>query len=428
MESTDEQARASFDDLALFGFFPLVSFLERMSVLTVVLPSLLKQLAPARAVAQEMVADVRGPSETRKYAEKFLESTSKLQALCEAPPKSPFDARPEEDVHAALLAEWHEMTGDDVTQGLIDTRHPADVIGTDGEFLGTRGRGTRLEETLDWTFTVLCMQAHVVATGLLEEVFNVTWAVKQFAVVEAGYLEYGFALFDLLKETTSWMSVGGNVCLWFAAIGYLTEMLRILPSKEHVPPPFLKSDEQVEVVELAAIEKGVLEWAVAQSQVKRHYDATQLKELIVAVFERVSKHEVGRERFESNEPAVKALVQAADDALFKPTPAVLSKPEDFRLRDHLDCISLQIKACWNLLMSDAPDDKANERWRAFLATGGIPLLKKVLGKREVLLQLAEEQLPLPIGFWPVPKMAEALWERAASEAGLTECANPFKKL
>lgn len=44
---------------------------------------------------------------------KVLESTSKLQALCEAAPTS--DARPDGDVHAALLAEWHEMTGFDVT-------------------------------------------------------------------------------------------------------------------------------------------------------------------------------------------------------------------------------------------------------------------------------------------------------------------------
>lgn len=61
-------------------------------------------------------------------------------------------------------------------------------------------------------------------------------------------------------------------------------------------------------------------------------------------------------------------------------------------------------------MSDAPVEKVNERWRAFLATGGLSLLKRVLGKRELFLQLPEGQLTpdLKIGFWPALKLAEKI--------------------
>lgn len=57
------------------------------------------------------------------------------------------------------------------------------------------------------------------------------------------------------------------------------------------------SDEQWGRLEVAAIERGLLEWAVAQSQVRRYYDATQLKELVVAILEKVTTREAEREPF-----------------------------------------------------------------------------------------------------------------------------------
>lgn len=154
VEKTDEKARASFDDLVLYCFVPLVVTLQSMSILPSTLANDLRKLEPARAVAQRMVADVRGPADKLMWAKTFLEGMSSLQTLSAAAPTSAFDSGSEDGAHAPLLAEWYEMTADDVTQALIDTRNPADVIGADGEFLGTRGGGKRPEKPLNWDLVV----------------------------------------------------------------------------------------------------------------------------------------------------------------------------------------------------------------------------------------------------------------------------------
>lgn len=282
--------------------------------------------------------------------------------------------------------------------------------------------GSRLLNWLRPRVNILCLQSLVMATCLLEDVFNVTWAAKEYAIVEAGYLEYGYLLFDLLRETTVTTSAGSNFTLWSAAITYMSEVIRRWPSKER-EFQMLEFCFRVKFLGDLAMERGLLDWAVAQSDVIRLIEGHELQELVTCTLEKVSNSELGRAKYDASETAVEAVVGAAKFALLN-MPRVASAALIDHIRCNLQCIGTQLLACWNLLTSPATPEKVEARWRKFLAVGGLSLLKQVLAKRELIAKLGAENLTVSkVSLSFSLEAADKLWQRAADEAGLRRCSN-----
>lgn len=538
-KGTDPDARKRLEALVSDHFRQLKMYLQSFSTVPQLLPKEVPKLARARALAHKLVADARRKRVDVSHAQAFLECLRNAETLLareQSPTSRPLlkaeTGAADHVAHVGLLKGWEAMKGRTSAEGLVDTRDPADVIGADGDFLGTWDGGERSEEAFDWEQVLreiqsgdedtvrawlprlarwcakaeaatregipralaeslmqllesgecsgllqepgalgtlflilhvavcshkswaigsedeerenfhkafgarltawarprvdrLCLQALIMATGLLRSVFNVTWAVKEFAVIEAGYLEYGFSLFELLESLAPSQSYGANASAWSAATAYMAQMLIRPPSQEHKLPP-LESLQRSKLLEIAAVEKGILDWAVHHSKGVRYYDMAGHTHVVAAVMEQVTRHESGREKYDASEKAFKALIKAANGEL-----STLTFHRPAAQRQHLaldfDCFGVQVCACWRLLMSpDDASEKRDARWAKFRALGGVALLTQTLEEEKSLLGLAAELLGPNNYFETALSFAHDLWSEATNEAdlkGLKKCAH-----
>lgn len=281
----------------------------------------------------------------------------------------------------------------------------------------------------------LCLQALLMACDALRDLFNATWAVKRFAVEEGNYLKFGLALFGLLESLAASLALEANNLLWSAADEYMTAMLA--PPTQELRGP--EAPRLMGPLEIALLDRGILEWALRQRRPGWHHKRTpKLESLLARIYQVAGRHEPGRQKFGTCQDAVAILLAEADSAATEALTSHAAKlhqaaavsTEDPRVcdRDVASCLERLARLLTTLadLTSDVTSERAQARWREFCGTNGLALLKKVLEQRALFRSLGAEYLR-PDGTGALKKAlgcAERLWAIAAAEGGLKKCGSP----
>ncbi|GAQ88523.1 hypothetical protein KFL_004360050 [Klebsormidium nitens] len=470
------KARAPLDAFVGHEFSLLGSFLGTASLAN----RLLDKLAPARALAERLVADV---SRDVSEAGAFLTCVAQAEALrrAAAVPRWPVNARLR--IHSLGGGEASEAeegaNGRMPAQQLVDTRDPSGIIGVNGDIMGIGQKDKQSAAELDWSRIVRELEsgdedvmrellprltgffvalpsrgAHLTSSevtprawaesllalleggkcsGLWQEpgalgsfllvlhmAFRqpVTWAPRSgtaeqerwavdmgsrlmawvyprvdrlsFAVTDGLYLEFGFALFRVLETLAASAPFEVNKLLWSAADEYMTAMLTS-PTQEPRGP---EAPRLMSSLEVAVLDRGILEWAVRERRPRWRQKRTPKHEALLArIFQVAGRHEPGRQRFGTCEDGVAILLGEAHfaatgavtlhSAKLHRAATVSTRDPPVCNRDVASCLErlTRLLATLGDLTGYTSAERAHARWRELCAADGLVLLKKVLGQR-----------------------------------------------
>lgn len=294
--------------------------------------------------------------------------------------------------------------------------------------------GVRLMAWLYPRVDRLCLQALQMACGAVSSTLNVSWALKQRAVTEAHYLDFGFKVFEILQTVATLASFEANTLLWFAATDYVGALLQA-PSMQGRPDS--EANLKAALVQAGCLNRGLLEWAVKRCEIDQRL-RPQHKFLMAKIFHMAASHEVGLQRFATCRGSVKALVGELDYAYehtlqmraagLNPSgaPPGESAARSADVATCLKCLAFLLASLMALMDDPTSTARANARWREFCAQDGLSVLQRLLGQRGLFRVLGGELLGSDGGevMGEAMDLAERLWSRAAAKVGLKKCSNP----